>query len=426
MNLLPFLFCFFIFIQLGFSQDYYDENIGKNMDYTFSADIKTVQLYNSDYDLSEPIIKLNNGQTLTLEFDELTSSYKQYTFSIHHCNSDWTISNLSPAEYMTGPTQEFISDYDLSYNTAIAYVHYSQKIPSYNSGFKIGGNYLVMVHENFNEENPILVKRFFVNEDIVKVDAYSTKATQVSKMNSHQQVNVTVTIDNESTIQPLEQLKIVIQQNGRWDNIIEDIKPTFIRGNQIIYDNPMNKYFEAGNEFRFLNIKDMRYKDINIESITFDGNNVPKIIIKPDLPRANQQYLTYQDINGKLLIKNDKGNDDDVESDYCKVKFILKSQKISNGAIYIYGEISSWTYLPEFAMNYNEETNSYEKELLLKQGYYNYLYSFKPIDENKGEVSVIEGSYKETENTYKVMIYQKKPNQTDVLIGIGVVNSVRN
>jgi hypothetical protein len=69
-------------------------------------------------------------------------------------------------------------------------------------------------------------------------------------------------------------------------------------------------------------------------------------------------------------------------------------------------------------MTYNYEEKCYEATLLLKQGFYNYLYVFAGSGGDKGDPSVIEGNKWETPNEYLLLVYHREPGDiTDKLIG---------
>jgi hypothetical protein len=57
-------------------------------------------------------------------------------------------------------------------------------------------------------------------------------------------------------------------------------------------------------------------------------------------------------------------------------------------------------------MTYNHDTNCYEKELTLKQGYYSYQYL---VEMSKGNYAPVdtEGNFYQTENQYTSLIYYK-------------------
>lgn len=57
-------------------------------------------------------------------------------------------------------------------------------------------------------------------------------------------------------------------------------------------------------------------------------------------------------------------------------------------------------------MKFNPENNVYELSVLMKQGYYNYLYL--ATDESQpdlGQTAPVEGDFYQTENEYGVLVY---------------------
>jgi len=97
------------------------------MDFTHLKSIQTVLLHPINQELLEPIINLNSSEKLLLSFDELDQSPKNYIYSLVHCNSDWTPSDLFKSEYLKGFDQDYIQNYQSSYNTTQFYSHYQTR-----------------------------------------------------------------------------------------------------------------------------------------------------------------------------------------------------------------------------------------------------------------------------------------------------------
>jgi hypothetical protein len=74
-------------------------------------------------------------------------------------------------------------------------------------------------------------------------------------------------------------------------------------------------------------------------------------------------------------------------------------------------------------MTYDNTIKRYSGKLLLKQGFYNYLY----VTANKDGIinnHAIEGSFYQTENDYSVIVYYKPiGSRYDQVIGYGKTNS---
>ena len=66
----------------------------------YQSQIHTVLLHPYGFELGEPILDLQKTDTLILSFDELDTDYKNYYYTLIHCNADWTPSDLLESEYL--------------------------------------------------------------------------------------------------------------------------------------------------------------------------------------------------------------------------------------------------------------------------------------------------------------------------------------
>ena len=97
--------------------------------------------------------------------------------------------------------------------------------------------------------------------------------------------------------------------------------------------------------------------------------------------------------------------------------FQLKSRQITEGNVYLKGGFSNLLLSKNLQLIYNFEKGIYEKELILKQGIYNYKF-----DGNKEVNDFLEGNYSQTENEYEILIYFQQPGtRYDALIGFQTV-----
>ena len=97
--------------------------------------------------------------------------------------------------------------------------------------------------------------------------------------------------------------------------------------------------------------------------------------------------------------------------------------KLENSKIYVYGRFNNYALTEDNQLFYNAETDLYEAEILLKQGFYNYKYVVLN-GKNELEHAKISASYFQTENDYLIIVYFRKFGQVyDSIIGIGATNS---
>jgi len=75
----------------------------------------------------------------------------------------------------------------------------------------------------------------------------------------------------------------------------------------------------------------------------------------------------------------------------------------------VFGGMSDNEFREEFKMTYNPLAKQYETKVLLKQGYYDYMYMLKRPHDPKGDVVFIEGDHFETENMYNITTYFSDP-----------------
>ncbi len=413
------------------TDDYALENHIRYDDYIYNDSIKTVLLYNTRSELSYPIINLNSGEKIQLKFDDLGRGFKNYFYSFIHCDANWEPSQLAQNEYIQGFFENEIFDFKYSANTDVPYTHYSDIFPNENLSFLVSGNYLLMVYEVNKKDQPIITKRFMVVENRVNTKMTIKRATDVNESYFRHEVDFTINHEGYEIVNGYDNLHVVLMQNYRWDNAITGLKPRFINDTELNYDyNSSENVFDANNEFRNFDLKSTQYQTIRIKSITYNKQKgLEEVFLVNDESRSFKKYYNEQDINGNYLIKRNNADDSDIQADYVSVNFTLPySPPIKNGSLYLFGKFTDWKFKDEMKMNYDTTNQQYVKGVLLKQGYYNYLYCFvKDGSKDVGDISVIEGSHHEAENEYSILVYHRGINDYyDRLVGFATAKNREN
>lgn len=390
----------------------------------YRKNIHTVLLHPVRSELQEPIIHSNRSDSLLLSFDDLDGDFKNYYFTLIHCNADWTPSDLLESEYLEGFTKAPIYNYESSFNTLQSYSHYNAIIPAENMKPTLSGNYLLIVFEEDKREYPILSKRMMILDRKVTVEASVKRATLLDQRDYKHEVDFKVLHPAYEIDNPFGDVYTVITQNNRWDNAIKNLSPVFVKNNELIYNHEEENLFDGGNEYRFFDTKSLRYFSERIKNIVFE-NDTNKITLYTDKKRSFQRYSNlWKDINGKRLIQVQEGNHNGIEADYALTHFSLPFEhKITHGDLYVFGQISDYGFPSTHRMKYNSETGLYEADIYLKQGYYNYEYILLKND-GKAISSFIEGTHFETLNDYIIYIYHRQSGeQYDQLIGMERIKS---
>lgn len=405
-----------------FDDDYVVENFIRFDDFIYDDSIKSVLLYNTISELNYPIINLNSSEKIKLSFDDFRRDNITYNYTVIHCNGNWEPSDLEKNEYINGFFEDEIFDYNYSTNTDINYTHYNVNFPNENMNITKSGNYILKVYNVNDEDHPIITKRFMVFENNVAISMNIKRATDVNESYYRQEVDFKINHDGYDVKDPFGRLNVVLMQNYRWDNAITGLKPKFINDTELNYDyNNGENVFDANNEFRSFDIKSIKYQTIRIKKIQYEQHDkLEHVYILNDEKRSFKQYYSQPDLNGNFLIKKNEGSDSEIDADYVKVHFTLPySPPLRDGNLYLFGKFSDWKFKEELKLDYDTLNLQYTKEVLLKQGYYDYMYCFvKDGSKNTGDLSVVEGSHYETKNEYSILVYHRGLNDNyDRLVG---------
>jgi hypothetical protein len=394
--------------------------------HTFNDKIKTVQLYKEGWNLSYPIIKLNSDEKLVLHFDLLNDQAESYYYTFIHCDKDWKRSDIFQNDYLDGFAENPVEDYQSSFNTTVSYFHYKLSFPNDRVKLKLSGNYIIEVYPADKPGEPALTQRFIVTEDAVKINVTAHRPQMTKNNNTSQQVDFTISYSGLSIIDPYRNIYSLILQNGRWDNAKRNLKPDFYGNNELKYNSLSDKnIFQGGNEFRYFDIKSIRYQTEYVKRIDYIIPNY-NIFLYPSENREFKPYFYWQDFNGKYFIAFQEGQKPDIDADYVNVYFTLPSaQIISEGKMYVSGGLNNWSFDKNNLMIYNSEKAEYECTMLLKQGWYNYEYVFLKNGSADGTASLFEGSHYETENDYIILVYYRNPrDRYDRAIGTTIANTL--
>jgi hypothetical protein len=398
--------------------------VGPLPDAVFDRNIHTVQFQKEGIDFSYPILELNDERPLVLSFDELDEKDKNYNYSVVFCDADWMPSRLSYIEYMNGFFQNSLYQYQSSFNTLVPYRHYEIKVPNENISLKLSGNYVLMVYEGSNDNEPVLMKRFVVVDSRVIIKANVRRPVLPAYQNRFQEVDFTILHPDYAIDNPHQSVQAVIIKNNQWNNSIIGLKPLFIRDFELDYNYQDKNLFPGGNEYRSFDTKSLKYQQANVKSIDIKNNRY-EVELLPDKKRTRLPYLSQYDLNGQFLVRNQQGQNPAVDAEYVWVKFSLLSfEEIPDGNVYVVGGFTDNNCYDDNKMVYDSEKGAYELSIPVKQGYFNYQYVFQ---DNKGNMDeqLLEGCYYETGNDYVIYFYHRPYGQRyDSLIGVKIVNSV--
>jgi hypothetical protein len=362
------------------------------------------------------------GDTFQLQFDDLHGTEDNYYYKITHCDYDWKPSQLSVNEYLGGFDELRIQEYYNSFNAIQIYSHYKLTIPNKQTQLKVSGNYLISI---LNESREVVFSRkIIVYEDLVSVPMQVKRARTNTNLQYKHNLEFAVKSNAITFQSPLANVKVLLMQNGRFDNSISKIKPMYTIGNDLIYKYDAETQFWAGNEYLFFENKSIRVATNSIAQVDLNSG-LYSCYLYTNGARASQQYTFWPDINGNFLVNNLNSENNEIESDYAWIYFSLSAPAFYlDKNIYVTGMFNNYVLSDENKMDYNEKKGIYEKAMMIKQGFTNYSFS---VGDGKGKIdaeNAIDGNFWQTENNYHAIIYYRENNQRyDRVIGKGIATS---
>lgn len=379
-------------------------------DAVYEKNIKTVQLYQDNQQLSYPILFLTQPGQLTLEFDVLNGNGENLYITVVHCTHDWEDSGLIPNEYLTGLNNDIITNIRSSIGTLTPYVHYQYSFPNENLGVKIPGNYILKVFRNQDEDDLILTRRFLVSDQTVLVSGNVNIAASASIRNQAHQIDMNIRFSKirKKMMFPIQDLKVKILQNHRWDRVMQVTQPTIISDTTFVYDGfASNITFDAINEFRRADVRSITQWSNQVRKV-YQQDSMFFTVLFTDMPRSKQKFVTFIDFNGLFYIDvQGRKGDPDIACEYQTVIFTLNSEPFPDSDVYIVGAFTDWQLRPENKMQYDDITQVYQAKMLLKQGIYDYLYVTKNTKDNTVNHTIIENNYSECQNFYTILVYYR-------------------
>ena len=368
-----------------------------------------------------PIFQL--GDSFQLQFDDLFGNEANYYYTISHCDYDWKPSQLSKNEYLNGFDDQRIQDYTNSLNTLQIYSHYRISLPNRLTQLRVSGNYVIKILND--DKEVVFTRKFILYEELVAVPMQVKIARNLNVRDQKQNIDFAIKSASINFQSPLKNIKVLLLQNGRFDNAIKNIKPQYTIGNDLIYKYDMETQFWGGNEFLNFENKDIRASNNNINFIDSNGG-IYNSHLYTNQARGNNPYTFYPDINGNFIIKNIGAEKNEIEADYSWIFFSLSAPSyFGKKDIYVNGMFNNYAIGSENKMDYNEKKGVYEKALMIKQGFTNYQYV---LSDSKGiidEENAVDGNFHLTENNYFALVYYRENNQRyDRIIGKGTASSV--
>lgn len=367
-----------------------------------------------------------NGHLVEISWDEMSQNFKQYTYSIEHLNGDGSSSTLMSSEYVTGFTTADVGDYTPSFNVQREYTHYRFVWPNRDMRIRASGIYRIHVYEDGDRNKEALRVEVPVTEERCIIHGRVLSNTDIEFSGRYQQLELSITDDGTSA-NMRQDYKIEVRQNGRRDNCVYGVPPTYVEPSRLRWEHCKELIFEAGNEYRHFDTYSTYFAGTGVDRIVYEMGDY-HAALPMAFVRAGEPYLSEYDVNGQFKVNAEKTNDPDTEGEYMWVHWLLHvDQPWLDGAVYVGGDLFQNRFTIANRMDYDPDTKCYFLSAFIKQGAYDYQFFFKkkedraatPLQKDLVTLKRTEGSHWQTRNEYMVFVwYRPFGARADRLVGI--------
>lgn len=364
---------------------------------------------------SRPYLTLGGEDVLDVSFDQLSHEVHSYTYTLRHLDYDWTPDDLMTQEYLDGDITAEITDYEHSVNTQQLYTHYRFSFPNERMQPTVSGNYVLLIYEDNNPERVVATVCFSVVEQGATIQAKLRSDTDIEYAGRYQQLDVEVHLSDPLSTLNTRVSALIIEQNNRTDNAVVNPKPSFVEPQRLRWQNNRALIFEGGNEYRHIDLSSEYFMGQGVDHITFD-HSAPQNTLRTSGYHAylfedeirTGGYIYNEDANGRYVINKERTDNDDLEADYMWVHWLLPADHWLDGGIYLMSDAFGNRLAPTTRMQYDDELKAYVFSAYLKQGGYEWLYTFyNSRARANASTERVEGSYWQTRNAYRLYYYYR-------------------
>ncbi len=386
----------------------------------FNPEIKSVTIHPIGDPFAMPFIPQYGA--LMVEFDDIGEYIRDLEYTIIHCNRDWTPSNISIYEYLDGFDNSTLSDFSSSRGTYTDYMHYRMILPNNDIKWKISGNFILKIWDRDNQDEVLMHLRFVVYETNVNFTyADIFRSTRQGFFDSHHELSFAVGIKNIGLDDPMNSVSASVIQNQNWNTIIDSIRPRRVFREQLFFDQHNSVVFPAMREYRLADLRTVYSRGFRIHEIAAYSDGINVTMETDELRGYEIKFGSDNDINGAFAITNSDQLNDDWEVEYVHVLFSLHYFNAPPDAdVHVLGAFNNFSADSTSLMAFDEINSLFYKEVMLKQGVYDYSYAVKmpgePLD-----YSQTEGFDNRANNRYHVVLYYRPFHGTyDRVIAYGI------
>jgi len=399
------------------SQSSYDTSSAWEYPVEIHPTVKTVQVYSED-EASLPFIDFKETNQIHLEFDLLGDDVRSLQIEFRHMNRFWEEDTLLPIEYMVRFETDYITNYDASYGTELTYTHFRYSFPNESIHFKIGGNYLMRVYDPDNPSVTLIAHPFLINEGQGSSELFLESVFLSGSIDRGVQPFYIYKPQDETSFDAFD-YRACFMRNSEFVGIKCADKPSLISLPSLRFFLEPQDAFARSSGYRLV---DLTTFSAGVDVISTDFESSPyRVTVDLDYASLDDAF-DFQLQNGQSIIARagvEETTDPVRNGEYVSVLFRLvpPNEREMAGPVYLTGSFNRWTVDDALRMEWVPEEKMYMREVLLKQGLYEYKYLPDFTSTGLRRLS-------NTENRYTGLIYLHDPVlNSDRLVAISSLGS---
>ncbi len=377
--------------------------------------IKSVQLYRKGFEGNLPIIELESGQQLVLEFDELASVSGQYRISFSHHNKNWQESGLPEPWIFDGINELFVRGGTPNQQYKPDYFHYKLEFPNRDLNFSVSGHYLLHVFD-YQSGTELFSLPFFVTEAEGELQIRSeTLFNQGDDGSAIDQLFGRYSYP-EFVEFPRFDLSYAFIQNRFWRQSRNAGQISFTDDGLTEFHLSRENSFAANFEFSALDLTQLSLQ--NPQIFNFEPAKTPqRVTLKDDF--LNFLADPKPQFNSESGLPKNKPS-----ARYTEVIFRLNTGNRLNNSerVYLLGDFNQWTISERDELQFNPDLNVHQTSSLIKEGRYSYKY----VTLENGNINALRlsDSLTKRDQEYIGFVYYRDPQyQYDRLLSTKQVNA---
>lgn len=354
-----------------------------------------------------PVVELGQVNSLELNFDDFFLTTQALNYTWIHCDRNWRPSRLSASEYLDGFLQDQLPEGRLSFNTYQDYSHVRAILPRSECQPLISGNYYLVILDPQLGDTLAKLPTVFV-EQLASIQGRVNIPLSRDLRATHQEIDVNLDISAFALNDPMADVSMSYIQNRNW-NTWRTLQPRFNHGTMLSFDYDQGENaFAGGNRFRFIDSKNLPTPSLRLRRYELEDHWTA--FTENEAMRGGLSYVHEPDGRGVFSPRKQNSTDHDVEADYVKVDFYLKSAAALDHPVYLVGDFNAYQFRPDHELAFDSIESAYRGQILIKQGYTEYLFAeaTSTADGSNWPVAAVartEGNHWDCDNWYTVVAY---------------------